>query len=661
MNRSYFPKLAATNLKKNSQTYIPYMLTCIFAIAMFFILDSFGKNDGLLTIRGGATLIAILHFGAIVIGIFSVILLFYTNSFLMKRRKKEIGLYNILGMEKKHLAYMMAYETLFTFGICLLCGLGIGLLLNKLMFLLLLRILQFNVRMTCQFHFSALVNTALLFAGIFIFMLLYNLLEIRLAKPVELLSAEKKGEKEPKAKLFSMILGVLCLASGYFIAVTTDDPFSAINLFFFAILLVICGTYLLFTTGSIALLNALKRNKNYYYKTEHFISVSSLIYRMKQNAVGLASICILSTAVLLILSTTISTYWGMEDILKTRYPADISITLENLTPENLNTIDEVLSTNFAAYDVTTEKENTFHQVFLLSKKEDPTGSKLKLGNIDFSNEKMSDCCALYLFPLEDYNQMTGNNVSLAANEILFSSSNRDFSAKTLNLSGDAYKIAGECSDLQVIDASDTSFMDVACIVFSDASQVLDYDIHYNGKAEDASLPTYIQLDLSGDKQNIHNFSTTVFDTLNAVDGIDIESREETKESFFALYGTLFFIGIFLGALFFGATVLIIYYKQISEGFDDRERFILMEKVGLSKAEIKKTIHSQVLKVFFLPLIMAVIHIAFAFKMMVQVLALLSMSNIQLFLLCTVVTILIFAVIYALVYEMTAKTYYKIVN
>lgn len=257
--------------------------------------------------------------------------------------------------------------------------------------------------------------------------------------------------------------------------------------------------------------------------------------------------------------------------------------------------------------------------------------------------------------------MTGNNVSLAANEILFSSSNRDFSAKTLNLSGDAYKIAGECSDLPVIDASDTSFMDVACIVFSDANQVLDYDIRYNGKAEDASLPTYIQLDLSGDKQNIHNFSTTVFDTLNAVDGIDIESREEAKESFFALYGTLFFIGIFLGALFLGATVLIIYYKQISEGFDDRERFILMEKVGLSKAEIKKTIHSQVLKVFFLPLIMAVIHIAFAFKMMIQVLALLSMSNIQLFLLCTVVTILIFAVIYALVYEMTAKTYYKIVN
>ena len=661
MNRSYFPKLAATNLKKNRQSYIPYMLTCIFAIAMFFILDSFGKNDGLLTIRGGATLIAILHFGAIVIGIFSVILLFYTNSFLMKRRKKEIGLYNILGMEKKHLAYMMTYETLFTFGICLLCGLGIGLLLNKLMFLLLLRILQFNVRMTCQFHFSALVNTVLLFAGIFIFMLLYNLLEIRLAKPVELLSAEKKGEKEPKAKLFSTILGVLCLAAGYFIAVTTNDPLSAITLFFLAILLVIGGTYLLFTTGSIALLNALKRNKNYYYKTEHFISVSSLIYRMKQNAVGLASICILSTAVLLILSTTVSTYWGMEDILKTRYPADISITLENPTSENLNTIDTVLSENFAAYDVTIAKENTFQQAFLVAEKEDKTGSRLKLGSIDFSSQKMSDCCALYAFPLEDYNQMTGKNISLAANEILFSSSNRDFSAKTLNLSGEAYKIAGDCSDLPIIDDSDSSFVDVACIVFSDASQVIDYDIRYNEKTGETSLPTYIQLDLDGEKQNIHDFSIIVFDTLNAVDGIDIESREEAKESFFALYGTLFFIGIFLGALFLGATVLIIYYKQISEGFDDRERFILMEKVGLSKAEIKKAIHSQVLKVFFLPLIMAVIHIAFAFKMMVQLLALLSMSNIQLFLLCTVVTILIFAVIYALVYEMTAKTYYKIVN
>ena len=249
-----------------------------------------------------------------------------------------------------------------------------------------------------------------------------------MSRSVELLSAEKKGEKEPKGKLFSTILGILFLAAGYFIAVTTNDPLSAITLFFLAILLVIGGTYLLFTTGSIALLNALKRNKNYYYKTEHFISVSSLIYRMKQNAVGLASICILSTAVLLILSTTVSTYWGMEDILKTRYPADISITLENPTSENLNTIDTVLSENFAAYDVTIAKENTFQQAFLVAEKEDKTGSRLKLGSIDFSSQKMSDCCALYAFPLEDYNQMTGKNISLAANEILFSSSNRDFSA-----------------------------------------------------------------------------------------------------------------------------------------------------------------------------------------------------------------------------------------
>ena len=663
MNKSYYPKLAISNLKKNRQTYLPYMIACITAITMFFILNSLTKNGNLLLSRGGAAMVSVLQFGSMVIGIFSVILLFYTNSFLIKRRKREIGLYNILGMEKKHLAYMMAYETLFTYGICLGLGLILGLLLNKLMFLLLLRILQFDTHMDFQISFSAILNTIVLFAFIFILMLICNLFQIHLAKPVELLSAGKTGEREPKGKLLLTLIGLACLAAGYYLAVTTDIPLSALSIFFIAILLVIGGTYLLFTTGSIVFLKALKRNKNYYYKTEHFISTSSLIYRMKQNATGLASICILSTAVLIILSTTISMYWGMKDILYGRYPKEVSVTLENPSEDTINAFLDVLNTDYASYEVAPKDIINYQYAFLMAHKENHSGSRLKLEDLDLSNSinNFSDYAALYLLTLEDYNTLTGNNCSLAANEALLYRPDHAYTEKTINLNGDVYKIAGDSSDFPGLDNSVNEYIDAYYLVLPDAATILSYDQRFNESPEKMALNRSYQLDVTGETQQIHDFSIAVYDTLNSMDGVWADCREEAKSSFLSIYGALFFIGIFLGALFLGATVLIIYYKQISEGFDDRERFILMEKVGLSKAEIKKTIHSQVLKVFFLPLLMAVIHIAFAFRLMTQLLAMLSMTNIQLFLLCTVSTIIIFAVVYALIYEITAKSYYKIIN
>lgn len=659
MNKSYYPKLAASNLKKNKQVYLPYMIACTAAITMFFILQSLAKNACLLSMRGGNSLISILNFGTRVIAIFSVILLFYTNSFLIKRRKKEIGLYNILGMEKKHLAFMMTYETLFTYGICISIGLIIGMILNKLMFLLLLRILQFDVHLKFHISLSAIVNTAILFMFIFLAMLVFNLLQIHLAKPVELLSADKSGEKEPKGKLISTILGIVLLAGGYAIALFTEEPISAIPLFFVAILLVITGTYLLFTTGSIAFLKRLKRNKKYYYKTEHFISTSSMIYRMKQNAVGLASICILSTAVLLILSTTVSVYGGMNDILKTRFPREVAITLENPTEEAKENLNNILNENYATYQVEPKDITAYPCAFFAATKENDAGNKLNLSNDEAPDTSLY--CGIYMFSLADYNKLTGKNISLAPNEALICMADGNYSQKTINLNGDVYKNVGDCSDFPDIDPSYSSYMDLYYIVLPDAAQILAYNQIYNENPGKTALDEQYEFNIVGKKQNVHDFSVALFDTLNGTDGIFIECREESKESFFATFGSLLFIGIFLGALFLGATVLIIYYKQISEGFDDRERYALMEKVGLSKDEIKKTIHNQILKVFFLPLVMAIIHIVFAFKMMVRLLSLLCLTNVTVFFLCTVITIVIFGVIYSIVYGLTAKTYYKIVE
>lgn len=654
MNKSYYPKLAVSNLKKNRQVYFPFVLAAIATVAMFFIMQSLAKNEGLKQLD--PALEWILIFGTYVIAIFSVILLFYTNSFLIKRRKKEIGLYNILGMEKKHIAVMMSFETLFIYGISTGIGLILGLVLNKLMFLLLLKLLSFTVSLTFSISFVSIKNTILLFAGIFLATFLFNLFQIHLAKPVELLSADKSGEKEPKGKLVLTLIGLALLACGYAIAIITKNPLDAISLFFLAVLMVIAGTYLLFTTGSITLLKFLKRNKNYYYKTEHFISTSSMIYRMKQNAVGLASICILSTAVLLILSTTVSLYMGENDILKTRYPRQFSISVENPTAESYDTVTGILDGQYDRFGV--EPENIiYHSSTELVGTRDEASFYF---TPELDETDMDKIVIVDMIPVSEYNRLTGKNISLNGNEVLIYQYKSDFSYPNIKINDDVYRNVGSCSDITIVDTSYADYYGCFCIVFSDSAQILTYYNNLN-QTKDTALELKYQFDLSGNTDHMLDFSNDTRNVLCAMEGISVESRDLARNSFYLLYGSLFFIGIFLGSLFLGATILIIYYKQISEGFDDRKRYRIMEKVGLSKTEVKKSIHSQILKIFFLPLVMAVIHIAFAFKLITQLLFMLGFVNTSLFLLCTVATIAVFAVIYSAVYWRTAKTYYKIVE
>jgi putative ABC transport system permease protein len=665
MNKFFYPKLAATNLKKNSKTYVPYIITCICTVMMFYMMYTLSVNQGLDKMKGGDSLKILLSLGNYVIGIFAVIFLTYTNSFLIKRRKKEFGLFNILGMEKRHLSIIMFYETIYVSVISLVIGILGGIALSKIMFLILLKILDFRVQMGFFISIKGIITSLLLFGGIFFFTLLNNMRQIHLANPIELLKGGNLGEKEPKTKWLLVLIGVLSLGGGYYISLTTENPMKAIYLFFVAVILVIIGTYCLFTAGSIALLKMFRKNKSYYYKTKHFISVSGMIYRMKQNAVGLANICILSTMVLVMLSTTVSLYVGMEDIIAERYPRQIMLTTKESSKENntvlSNRIDEVLKKN----DVAPKNSINYMYFDIIANLE---GTKFNANQEEIGQNYGGDSFSYVTFlPLEDYNRMIGEKSSLEDNEVLIYATGK-FSSKSFTIFDKTYQIKDE-ADKKIIDlaGSNVYFNNYYVVVkdyavlkelvaaFSEVNSTNE-DNYYN-----QTISSYYGFDTEVSSEDVMKiYEELKNDSDKLPTSTYVESSVESKESFLAIYGGLFFLGIFLGALFMMATILIIYYKQISEGYDDKERFQIMQKVGLSKEEVKKTIHSQVLTVFFLPLFTAVIHIAFAFPVITRLLAMLNLTNVTLFGIFTGITILIFAIVYGIVYSITAREYYKIV-
>ncbi|XWX62631.1 ABC transporter permease [Desulfitobacterium sp. AusDCA] len=663
MSRMFYPKLALMNIKNNGKTYFPYLLTCIGTIIMFYIMHSISINDGLNHMAGGNNLKFILDLGNYVIAIFSIIFLFYTNSFLIKRRKKELGLYNILGMEKRHIAKVLTWEAFLVSITTLTLGLLGGIIASKLMFLVLLRIINFAVPMGFFISVPSIVVTIILFVIIFGLTLLNNLRQIQLAKPIELLKGGQTGEKEPKTKIILTLFGVISLASGYYIAQTTESPLDALYLFFIAVVLVIIGTYALFTAGSIALLKLLRQNKKFYYQAKHFTSVSGMIYRMKQNAVGLANICILSTMVLVMLSTTVSLYIGMEDVLKTRYPRSIEVNASNISNEKKDSLNQVISEQADKLGITLKDKINyrFMPIYMVQDNDNSfsSGSSYyRAGN---------NICSLTFIPLSDFNNMENQSISLAENEILLYSFRGKVSGDTINLSGQTFKVKDHLKDLAIDSESPAMDHNSYYLVFSDEQTInklyrTSIENSSDARENKQDLAYYLGFNTNGDAIKEIELTKAIGNKLNdsSISGY-AQGLEASRETFFSLYGGLFFLGLFLGALFIMATVLIIYYKQVSEGYDDKERFQIMQKVGMSKREVKRSIRSQVLMVFFLPLIAAVVHIGFAFKMITKLLALLNLTNVTLFVLCSIGTILIFAIFYAIVYLLTARVYYKIVS
>ena len=656
---AFYPKLAAQNIRRNKQFYLPFILTCVATAAMFYIMCFLTFNPA--TIKIHQTLYVILNLGCIVVGLFSAIFLFYTNSFLMKRRQKEIGLYNILGMGKGNIASILFFEILFVTLITLICGIALGIILSKLVLLILCRLVAFPVPFGFEVSLQGIAYSIYLFCGIFFLILLSNLIRIKLSNPIELLRGGDVGEKEPKTKWILALVGILTLGAGYWIAIVTDEPLQAIMLFFVAVILVIIGTYLLFTASSIAILKRLKSKPKYYYSTKHFIPVSGMIYRMKQNAVGLGNICILATMVLVMVSGTICMYLGTEDSLNSSNPTDVIVQVYRFPVAERSELSSEINNTVSESGLEMSNITDLYSISFSVKLENGSFS-----SSPDSNYNEDDNSEINILPISEYNRLTEKSAELSSTEALVYEEQGQLSS--FSISGKSYNITGTLEGFPSISKTNSIIQNRFFIVLSDAA--FDEIVVNN---DNITPEIYYGFDLSGtDEQKTACYSEvrqTVSSFVEAKNNSDsaeniyynTNSKQLNKQDIFAMSGGFLFLGLFLGVVFLMATVLIIYYKQLSEGYDDKGRFEIMQKVGLSRPEIKKAIRSQVLIVFFLPLGMAVIHIAFAFKMITKLLLVFNLTNTSLFAICTLGTVAVFAIIYGIVYMLTAKVYYKIVS
>ncbi len=668
MNGFFYGKLAVGNLKKNGRLYLPYILAAVGIGAMYYIMVALAGDEGIMDMPGAMELKMIMGLGCGVIMVFAIIFLFYTNSFLMKRRKKEFGLFHILGMEKRHIGRMMFWETCMVGFISIAGALTAGVILYKLVVLVLLRITGLEVPFGFRISGSGIATVAACFAVIFIMTLLYNLRQVQKANAIELLHSGSQGEREPKTRWLLALVGLAALGLGYGIAIVTEDPVGAMLLFFVAVLLVVLGTYCLFTAGSIAVLKMMRRNKKYYYKTKHFTSVSGMIYRMKQNAVGLANICILSTMVLVMVSGTVSLYAGVDDIIDIRYPKDFAITGYGGMPEEEKAALKGMFLQAAEETGLTVGETTEYST--LSFAVWKSGENMVITSPQGGTPEGS-MCILELLTLEEFNRFSKEQKELAEDEILVSVRQGDDGEQGYNFNGMQFRIKEYLEDF-TLEGLDTNVVYDGYFVVVKDSQVLEKinGLQREAYGDRASTENYsLYANLSGEKQQKAACGKRLEELLGAYNqdkgeeglAVSINVKEEQREGFLIFCGGFLFLGVFLGFVFLMATVLIIYYKQVSEGYEDKERFEIMQKVGMGPREVKASIHSQILKVFFLPLVMACIHLTMAFPMLNRLLMLFNLRNPQLFATCTILCVGVFAAIYGIVFGITAKAYYRIVG
>lgn len=648
MNSRIYSRLAVSNIKNNRKTYVPFILTSILTVMMYYIIDALAGNKSIEIVN----VITVLRMGCGVMVVFSVIFLFYTNSFLIKRRKKEIAVYNILGMGKGHIGKMLTVETLIVGGISIAGGIAGGMAFGKLMHLLLIRIIHYDVGMEFHISVQSVFDTVILFAFIFFLTWFYNLFQIRLANPIELLRGGSAGEKEPKTKVILALIGVVTMAAGYYLAVSTKNPLEAINTFFVAVILVIIGTYALFLAGSIALLKLLRKQKKFYYKPNHFVSVSGMIYRMKQNAVGLANICILSTIVLVMISSTVSLYVGMDDVMAHQYPNDYQMTLYEASQEKIDKAKKLIEEELDRGGLKKEGETACHY---------GTAVLISQGGNKFTTSENGtysprDLTELYVIPQEDYQKLENTSTSLKENEVIIYTTAENYGRDSIQIDGRKFQVTEELDDFVLEEKNQSRVAPGMYMIVANDEVAMQLDSLKSGLRYD------IDFDMTGSDEEKAVVEEKIADRITEeLPGTYFTSRQAGTESFFGFYGCLFFIGMYLGFMFLVATVLIIYYKQISEGLDDRERYVIMQKVGMDKREIRRAIRSQILIVFFLPLLFSILHIMVAFNVITKLLGIFGLFNTGLFVLCTVVTVLIFAAFYIIVFAITAREYYKIVN
>ena len=671
MHKGIFSRLAKQNIRNNKSTYIPYIITCIFCIAMIYMMEFLRDCPTLdQAVRQADEVRMIVFTGEIVVEIFCIIFLIYSNSFLMKRRQKEIGLYNILGLERNHIGIVMFLETIITSIGSLAGGIAAGIIGSKLALLLLLKLLHIPSVLGFYISVKGIFTCLFMFGIVFLMILFLNLAKIHLSRPVELLRGNNTGEKEPVAKWLMALIGFICLGAGYYLAVTTESPIKAITIFLLAVILVMAGTYLLFTAGSIVILKFLRRRKSFYYRTGNFISISGMLYRMKQNAIGLASICILSTGVLLMISMTVSIYFGMNDIMLNRYPYDVDMSVTSISEDECQTAIEAFEKAIADNKVPVEK--SVEEIYLdivCSKNGDQI--LIKPANTIRNSDSV---LVLSLLDQAEYERLTGISANLNDGEI-FAWYPSAVQKDSVTVDETEFTVK-KWLDKNPLTCGEDAVSDNAVLVVTDEDFKKFDEMRtemYKGVSsapagEDLTL--HLGLDITGSETDKIDFGTPVMEVVKDLKkngGLSENSwitsgiRQQEYESYYADNGSLLFIGIFLGSLFLMGTAMIIYYKQISEGYEDQKRFEIMQKVGLSRREVRSSVRRQILMVFFLPLLMAMLHIAMAFPMIRRMLLLFGMTNTKLFIGCTAGTVLIFAVVYGLIYLMTARSYYHIVE
>jgi len=646
---------------KNAKFYVPYILTSFITITMFYTLQSFVNNSNL---PKSASFRQLMGFGLPIVLLFSAIFLFYTNSFLIRRRKTEFGLFNILGMEKRHITALIVIETVIIAVISLVFGIGFGVLTNKLLFLLLNKIVDFVTPLVFEFSLPAVTNTVCLFALIYLAILIKNIIEVLKVKPIELLSSERRGEKEPKARWIISVFGIVCVVSGYLISVTCADAYHAIILFFVAVMLVIVGTYCLFMSGTIALLKLLKNNKDYYYKPRHFSSISGMLFRMKQNGVGLANICILSTMVIVMIGTTVSLYAGASDIINTRFGHEVVSTFYDVNDDDLKSQVKNVAQNVSketGIGIENYREYKTLEVTMSAK----DGVYEVANGINFSTMEFyrpEDFENLYEIKVPEGLKPGVLYVAASTYEVLDTINflGKDFEVINLNLS----KPKGQMS----VMSTDSCAIIVPDEETYNTINELQTKAYTNAAGLLPSIPSLtVEFDLDCSAEDEYKFYDKYEkEIVKIVDGenasrISLDLRQDSAKDFAEFTGSFLFLGVFLGVLFLMATVLIMYYKQIVEGYDDRRNFEIMQNVGMDKSEVKKTISGQVLILFFLPLLVAFLHMGFALPILAKLLSAFAITNVKLVIICCGITCLIYAVIYAIVYSFTSKTYYRIVN
>lgn len=671
MHKGIFSRLAKQNIRNNKSTYIPYMITCIFCIAMIYMMEFLRDCPTLdQAVRQADEVRMIVFTGEIVVEIFCIIFLIYSNSFLMKRRQKEIGLYNILGLERNHIGIVMFLETIITSIGSLAGGIAAGIIGSKLALLLLLKLLHIPSVLGFYISVKGIFTCLFMFGIVFLMILFLNLAKIHLSRPVELLRGNNIGEKEPAAKWLMALIGFICLGAGYYLAVTTESPIKAITIFLLAVILVMAGTYLLFTAGSIVILKFLRRRKSFYYRTGNFISISGMLYRMKQNAIGLASICILSTGVLLMISMTVSIYFGMNDIMLNRYPYDVDMSVTSISEDECQTAIEAFEKAIADNKVPVEK--SVEEIYLdivCSKNGDQI--LIKPANTIRNSDSV---LVLSLLNQAEYERLTGISANLNDGEI-FAWYPSTVQKDSVTVDETEFTVK-KWLDKNPLTCGEDAVSDNAVLVVTDEDFKKFDEMRtemYKGVSSapaGENLTLHLGLDITGSETDKIDFGTPVMEVVKDLKkngGLSENSwitsgiRQQEYESYYADNGSLLFIGIFLGSLFLMGTAMIIYYKQISEGYEDQKRFEIMQKVGLSRREVRSSVRRQILMVFFLPLLMAMLHITMAFPMIRRMLLLFGMTNTKLFIGCTAGTVLIFVVVYGLIYLMTARSYYHIVE